>query len=146
MRRLAGDSVLGRYWIVVVVALVLVTAGTLLGALRLRHAPDRAIGHSLPAVPVAASPVKSVLYQLDGDQGAAATVSYLVPGGATRDERVVLPWKYTLDVTDLTASVGVLAQSESGRVRCRISVDGEVRHAAVAETDSAVANCAVPAI
>lgn len=146
MGQSAGGVDARRWWLMLLVIAILLTSGGLIGALRVRHVPDRATGRSLPTVMAAASPVKTVLYSLSGDRGASATVSYLVPGGPTRDRRVVLPWQFSVLVHDITASVGVLAQTDGGRVLCTISVDGQVRNTASAVADSAIAACTVPAI
>ncbi len=135
MRQTSVRVVRRWWWIIGMVAVVLVGSGVLIGALRLRHIPDRAIGHSLPALLVAESPTKTVTYQQNGDRDATAMVSYLVPGGPNRDERVVLPWRHSIRVGDVTASVGVLAQTDGGRLRCAISVEGQVRHTASATTE-----------
>lgn len=133
-------------WMVCVVVGVIAISGMVIGSLRLRDIPDRAIGHSPPAHAMAAPRDRLVEYRLDGDPGRHATVSYLSPDGRVVDIDVALPWRTQAPVRTLTAAVGLAAQTGGNRLRCEIAVDGESRIFHEASTQAAVVNCSVPAV
>ncbi|WP_238420922.1 MmpS family transport accessory protein [Gordonia sp. 'Campus'] len=134
------------WWIVLVVIAVMAVSAFYVGKLRLSEIPDRAIGHS-PAVPQAgAVRDKSIEYEVTGQAGASARVSYIEPGGRVVDDRVSVPWRVVLRTRELTTSAGVLTQSSGGAVSCAVRVNGfeRARQAGSGTGGSTVANCLVP--
>lgn len=135
----------GQRWIVAVIVGVIAVSAAVIGSLRLRDIPDRAIGHSPPPHAVADPRERLIEYLLDGDPGRHALVSYLTPEGHVVDADVVLPWRTQAPISTLTAAVGLAAQTNGSRLRCEIAVDGQSRILREATADAAVVNCSVPA-
>lgn len=136
----------GQRWLVVVVVGVVAASGAVIGSLRLRDIPDRAIGHSPARHAVAEPRERLVEYRLDGEPGRRATASFLAPDGRVVDVEVALPWRAQARLTTLTAAVGLTAQTGGDRLRCEIAVDGASRILREATARAAVVDCAVPAV
>jgi hypothetical protein len=71
---------------------------------------------------------KHVLYEIFGPAGAVADINYLDENAQPQHaDAVTLPWSLML-VTTLTAvSANVVAQGDSDRIGCRVTVNGDVR-------------------
>jgi hypothetical protein len=71
---------------------------------------------------------KRVLYEVFGPAGMVADINYLdADAQPHRLDAVTLPWSLEL-VTTLTAvSANVVAQGDSDRIGCRVTVNGDVR-------------------
>ncbi len=136
----------GQRWLVVTIVGVIAVSAAVIGSLRLRDIPDRAIGHSPTPHAMAAPRHRLVEYRLDGDPGRHAAVSYLAPDGSVVDIDVALPWRTQASVQTLTAAVGLAAQTGGSRLRCEIAVDGHSRVLREASANAAVVNCSVPAV
>ncbi len=128
-------------WVYVTVVVILALTGLFIGRLRLSEIPDLAVGHS-PKPPSLGQPrSRSVVYELGGTEGAAATASYLDASGVNHAVQVRLPWTFALSSQKLTFPSGVTASADRADVSCRVMIDGAVR---AAQQGSSVADCQVP--
>lgn len=132
-----------RHWVTSTVVLVGGVAAAYIASLRMSSIPDLAIGHSPRAALRAQTPEKVIDYRLDGPSGGTATVSYLDEHGVAQTVDPILPWAVQVRAHDLTVAIGVLAQSASGDLACRILIDGAIRAQSQSHDDYPAVNCQV---
>lgn len=135
-----------RGWVALVVALILAFAGLSVSHLRgMFGALHRNSAGSAAAV---IQPLihKRVTYEVFGPATTVASINYLDAGAEPRQVDVrSLPWSYTI-ITRLPAVfANVVAQGDSNRIGCRISVDGELRDQKSSDGLHAQASCLVKA-
>ncbi|GAB5906593.1 MULTISPECIES: MmpS family transport accessory protein [Mycobacteroides] len=128
-------------WVYLVSTAVLCIAGAYIAHLRLSDIPDPAIGHSAKPPVIGKPRDKVVEYRLDGPAGSAITASYLDVDGAVREVSGTLPWQTTLHAKQLVVPAGLVAQSSSGQMSCRITIDGLTRDQSAA--DASAVSCQV---
>jgi len=89
---------------------------------------------------------KRVVYQVFGPDDSTGGVSYLdeetQPAQATFTR---LPWSYTITTTSPAVIGNLVAQGDSDRIGCRITVNGEVKDEHIAIGHHAQAFCLVKA-
>jgi hypothetical protein len=122
--------VLKRFWIpvllVVVVALgayAVVRVRDTLGGNRTASAADGNGGDTKPFNP------KHIAYEITGS-GGSVNLDYLDENGQPhRVDNAALPWSFTIVTTLPSMSANIIAQGEPGvsGLRCRVTVDGQVR-------------------
>ncbi|MGB8403762.1 MAG: MmpS family transport accessory protein [Mycobacterium sp.] len=123
------STVLARIW-VPAVAVVAVTVGAV-AVTQLRGAFGSepiftATGRN--AEPLQPTHVKRVVYEVFGAGGSVGSVNYLDQNAQPVQANFnSLPWTYTVTTTAPAVIASVVAQGDSGRLGCRITVDGEVR-------------------
>lgn len=132
-------------WIYAVVLVVLCTTAFAVARLRLSEIPDPAIGHGWPAPVPGETREKSIAYQVDGIDGAAATLSYFDADGKVVELSTSLPWRLTLHTRALASPSGVLVQTEASPLACRILIDGQIRDEQTAPGPSSAVSCEVAA-
>ncbi len=135
---------LGRVWVplvmVVVVAIGAFTVSRLHGIFGSdMYHPDTANADAI----VQFNP-KRVLYEIFGPAGTVANINYLdADAQPQRADAVTLPWSLML-VTTLTAvSANVVAQGDSDKIGCRITVNGDVRDERSVDAQNALTFCLV---
>jgi hypothetical protein len=131
-------------WPYLVSLAILLAAGGCIADLRSRAVPDKAVGYAsaLPALGQGAE--RTVLYEADGPSGAPARVSYLDENARSHDVDTVLPWREAVRTSSPAVMTGLVVQSKTAGVGCRIVVDGQVRDEQLPNTPATVANCKVP--
>lgn len=71
---------------------------------------------------------KRVTYEVFGPRGTAGSVSYLNKSAQPKEANFTsLPWTYTMTTTTPAVIANVVAQGNSDRIGCRITVNGEVK-------------------
>jgi Mycobacterium membrane protein len=140
-------AMLKRGWVALVVVMV-VSLGSI-GVLRLRgvfgsdpiFSATAGQAEQLPQVNV-----KHVMYEVLGPADTAGSVSYVDkdsrPGQANFSS---LPWRYTIATTMSSVIANVVAQGDSSNLRCRITVNGEVKDEHYSSEHHAQASCLVKA-
>ncbi|MGV0627817.1 MmpS family transport accessory protein [Mycolicibacter minnesotensis] len=128
-------------WVYLVVVATLGAAGAFIAHLRLSDIPDPAVGHSPLPPTVGRLHDKVVEYHLTGPAGTAIFASYLDVDGAVREVSTTLPWQITLRTQHLTVPAGVMAQSDSDPLSCRVVVDGQLRDE---QSSSSTVSCTEP--
>ncbi|BAX93193.1 MmpS family transport accessory protein [Mycobacterium shigaense] len=89
---------------------------------------------------------KFVTYEVDGPPGTSGMVSYIDGNSQAQQERFTsLPWSHTLVTTVPSVFANVVAQGDSSALRCRITVNGELREQQGATGTDATAFCLVKA-
>ena len=121
---------LKRMWILVIIVAVVAIAGFCVERLRgffgsnnetTRPGSGRA-NDTKPFNP------KRVKYEIFGPAGAVATINYLDLDAHPQEvKNATLPWSLTLTTTAPAASANIVAQGNSDRISCRITVNDEVK-------------------
>lgn len=89
---------------------------------------------------------KQLVLEVFGPPGSAARISYFdVDAEPQIIESASLPWSLTFDMTETTAMVNIIAQSDADTVGCRITVDDEVKSERVRQGESAFTFCVLRA-
>lgn len=89
---------------------------------------------------------KVVTYEVFGEPGATADISYLdLDSRPQRVDDAVLPWAVTLSTTLSAVSPNLYAQGKGATLGCRISIDDELKDERTATGVSAMTFCLVKA-
>lgn len=89
---------------------------------------------------------KVVTYEVFGEPGATADISYLdLDSRPQRVDAATLPWSLTLSTTLSAVSPNLYAQGKGSSLGCRISIDNELKDERTATGASALTFCLVKA-
>lgn len=139
-------SVATRMWVLLIVVAVTSVGGFIIYRLhgvfgsQTDTAGETRTGNIVSTIP------KLVVYEVDGPAGSSGMVSYVDEKSQPRQERFsALPWSHTLVTTVPSVFANVVAQGDSSQLRCRITVNGEVREQQIATGADATAFCLVKA-
>ena len=89
---------------------------------------------------------KRVLYEVFGPAGTVGSISYLDENAQPQQaDFMSLPWSYMVTTTLPSMFANVVAQGNSDTIRCRITVNGEVRENQSATGQDAQVFCLVKA-
>ncbi|MCV7067526.1 MULTISPECIES: MmpS family protein [Mycolicibacterium] len=89
---------------------------------------------------------KQLVYEVFGPPGTVANISYFdVDAEPQFVEGASLPWTLKFPMTEATSMVNVIAQGDSNRIGCRITVDDEVKAEKVENGESAFTYCLLKA-
>ena len=120
---------LRRIWMPLVIALVLVVAAFAVDRLHGIFGKSELTrpGSGLANDPAPFNP-KVVVSEIFGPPGTVATVNYLDLNAEPQIARdVTLPWTLELSTTAPAAAANIVAQGDSDKIGCRITVDGVVK-------------------
>lgn len=137
------SELLKRFWVVIVVALAVISAAAVVSRLRTFFDSDQPyVGAALPADVITPINTKRVTYEIVGPADASGRVSYLDVNGKTVESSFSsLPWSATVSTTDPGVLANVVAQGDTAALGCRILVDGKLKVEDFAEGRDAQAFC-----
>jgi Mycobacterium membrane protein len=120
---------LKRAWVLVVVVVAVALGGLAVDRLRGVFGSDKifsATGSS--AEPLVPSHIKQVTYEVYGPSDTTGSVSYLNNNAKPEQANFTsLPWTYTITTTVPAVIANVVAQGNSDKIGCRITVNGEIK-------------------
>jgi hypothetical protein len=138
---------LKRAWVPLVVAVAVALGGVAVGKLRGAFGSEAiftATGSS--AKPLEPSHIKRVEYEVYGPGDATGSVSYLDQNAQPEQANFTsLPWTYTITTTVPAVIANVVAQGDSDKIGCRITVNGEVKDQQSSDGHHAQTSCLVKA-
>lgn len=138
---------LKRAWVPLVVAVAVALGGVAVGKLRGAFGSEAiftATGSS--AKPLEPSHIKRVEYEVYGPGDATVSVSYLDQNAQPEQANFTsLPWTYTITTTVPAVIANVVAQGDSDKIGCRITVNGEVKDQQSSDGHHAQTSCLVKA-
>lgn len=144
MKRISFTSGVRRWWIVLVVAVVVAVAGFCVNRLHgvFGSHNNTAAGGGLSDQTEPFNP-KHITLEVFGDSGAVATINYVDINVQPRQVlNAVLPWSLTMVTTQPGAFSNLVAQGNSDSLGCRILVDGVVKDEKITHHEaSAFASC-----
>lgn len=122
-------NLLKRAWVPLVVVAAIALSGIAVERLRGVFGSDAifsATGSS--AEPLAPFHVKQVTYEVFGPSATAGSVSYLDTSAQPEQaDFAELPWTFTITTTVPAVIANLVAQGDSDKLGCRITVDGVVK-------------------
>ncbi|MGV0746548.1 MmpS family transport accessory protein [Mycolicibacter minnesotensis] len=122
---------LPRLWIPSVLVVVIVVGGFVVIRIRDTFQVDSVARSSdLNAESLQTFNPKRIVYELTGTEGGSASINYLDENGQPNlIDQATLPWSFTVVTTLPSMSANLVAQAstDTGSLRCRVIVDGEVR-------------------
>lgn len=139
---------LSAVWIPLVLVAVLSVSGFAMYGMHGIFGSDMATGGASGAAADQIVPFnpKRVLYEVEGPPGTVGSLSYLDEDAQPqRVDFTTLPWAFQVSTTLPSMFANLVAQGDSGVIRCRITVNGEVREDRVATGQDALAFCLVKA-
>jgi len=127
--RFSPSALVRKFWVVLVVAIVLAVAGFAVHRLRdIFGVHDNRALSSGVADDIKPFNPKHVVYEVYGPPGSTANINYLdVNAQPRRVDDAPLPWTLSVVTTLPSVSVNVVAQSDADEIGCRITVNGEVK-------------------
>lgn len=135
-----------RMWVLVIVVAVTVVGGFIIYRLHGVFGSGSDASAEKRTENIISTIPKFVLYEVDGPPGTSGMISYVDGNSAPRQERFTsLPWSHTVVTTVPSVFANVIAQGDSPELRCRITVNGEVREQQSATGTDATAFCLVKA-
>ncbi|KAB7757861.1 MmpS family transport accessory protein [Mycolicibacterium mucogenicum] len=138
-------AVLARIWVPAVTAAAVTLGAVAVTQLRGAFGSEpifTATGSS--AQPLAPTHVKHVVYEVFGPTGTAGSVNYLDQNAQPVQASFrSLPWTVEISTTAPATIASVVAQGDSNRLGCRITVDGEARQEQSATGRDAQTSCLV---
>lgn len=128
-KKVALSAVVKKTWIVLVIAVVVTVAGFSVNRLRgVFGAHDSKTTSNGLAEDIKPFNPKHVLYEVYGPPGTVANINYLdIDAQPRRVNNVPLPWTLSATTTLSSVSVNIVAQGDSDRIGCRITVNGVVK-------------------
>jgi hypothetical protein len=136
-----------RAWVALVVVVAVVLGGVAVSRLRGVFGSEAiftATGSS--AEPLEPSHLKRVTYEVYGPGDTAGSVSYLDTKAQPQQANFTsLPWTFTITTTVPAVLASVVAQGNSDNIRCRITVNGEVKDERSSAGHYAQTSCLVKA-
>lgn len=85
---------------------------------------------------------KQMVYEVFGPPGTVANISYFDQDTEPQYiTDVSLPWRLQFDIGDATAMGSLMAQGDSDKLGCRITVDGEVKAEKISDNVNAFTSC-----
>lgn len=89
---------------------------------------------------------KILTYEVFGAPGTVANISYFdADTEPTFIEDVSLPWSLEFEISAATAMGSIMAQGDSNRIGCRITVDDEVEDEKISNQVNAFTSCLLQA-
>jgi hypothetical protein len=145
VNRISFTAGVRRWWIVLVVAVVVAVAGfcvyRLHGIFGSHNNTSAGGGISEQTEPF--NP-KHITLEVFGDPGTVATINYVDISVQPRQVlNAVLPWSLTMVTTQPGAFSNLVAQGNSASLGCRITVDGEVKDERIVNEVNAYTFCLV---
>lgn len=121
--------VLGRYWMSIVLAVVVAVTAVAVYRLHGIFGSDNEVMRTgSAALENTGYNPKTVLFEVFGSPGSVATINYLdVHSQPQRVADVPLPWSQTLTTDDPTLYADLRAQGDVDTIKCRITVNGTVK-------------------
>ena len=145
MKKISFTSGVRRWWIALVVAVVVAVAGfcvyRLHGIFGSHNNTSAGGGISEQTEPF--NP-KHITLEVFGDPGTVATINYVDISVQPRQVlNAALPWSLTMVTTQPWAFSNLVAQGNSDSLGCRITVDGEVKDQRIVNEVNAYTFCLV---
>lgn len=117
---------IGRYWIPLVLAVVLTVSGLVIAKLHSIFG-DQSPYAKGDSIKIERINPKVLTYEVFGSAGTNATISYFDTEANVHEVNAVLPWSVTM-VTTLPSVMGnIVVQGDGNRIGCRIVVDKKVQ-------------------
>ncbi|TRW80937.1 transport acessory protein MmpS [Mycolicibacterium sp. 018/SC-01/001] len=134
---------LKKVWIPLVLIVVLAISGLVVSRLHRQFASQNLNANAGAGIEIVQFNPKVMVYDVWGDPGTTAEISYFDPDANVHTLTAPLPWTVTLSTTLPTVSANLMARADGGSVGCRVTVNGAVRDERQADGVDAQTYCLV---
>ncbi len=136
--------VLKRAWIPLVLVVVLAVSALIVSRLHKIFGSQDLNANAGKGIEIVQFNPKVVVYDITGPPGATANINYWDENANTHQVNAApLPWSATISTTLPSVSANIMAQSDSGEISCKITVDGVVREQRSSDGHNAQTFCLV---
>ncbi|WP_156349696.1 MULTISPECIES: MmpS family transport accessory protein [unclassified Mycobacterium] len=136
--------VLKRAWIPLVLVVVLAVSALIVSRLHKIFGSQDLNANAGKGIEIVQFNPKVVVYDITGPPGATANINYWDENANTHQVNAApLPWSTTISTTLPSVSANIMAQSDSGEITCKITVDGVVREQRSSDGHNAQTFCLV---
>lgn len=136
--------VLKRAWIPLVLVVVLAVSALIVSRLHKIFGSQDLNANAGKGIEIVQFNPKVVVYDITGPPGATANINYWDENANTHQVNAApLPWSTTISTTLPSVSANIMAQSDSGEIGCKITVDGVVREQRSSDGHNAQTFCLV---
>ncbi|WP_197506221.1 MmpS family transport accessory protein [Mycobacterium sp. ACS4054] len=136
--------VLKRAWIPLVLVVVLAVSALIVSRLHRIFGSQDLNANAGKGIEIVQFNPKVVVYEITGPPGATANINYWDENANTHQVNAApLPWSTTISTTLPSVSANIMAQSDSGEISCKITVDGVVREQRNSDGHNAQTFCLV---
>ena len=140
----AVTRVLKRAWIPLVLVVVLAFSALIVSRLHKIFGSQDLNANAGKGIEIVQFNPKVVVYDITGPPGATANINYWDEDANTHQVNAApLPWSTTISTTLPSVSANIMAQSDSGEISCKITVDGVVREQRNSDGHNAQTFCLV---
>lgn len=137
---------LERLWIVLVIVPVAVIGSLVIYRFHGVFGADGAAVAGGAGGEIVSTVAKYVTYEVYGPEATSGMVSYVDERAQSQEAAFdSLPWSLTLTTTQPSVFANVMAQGDSHKLGCRITVNGDLRDEQQSDGHSAAAFCVVKA-
>lgn len=135
---------LKRAWIPLVLVVVLAVSALIVSRLHKIFGSQDLNANAGKGIEIVQFNPKVVVYDITGPPGATANINYWDENANTHQVNAApLPWSTTISTTLPSVSANIMAQSDSGEITCKITVDGVVREQRSSDGHNAQTFCLV---
>ncbi|OBH11506.1 hypothetical protein A5695_18905 [Mycobacterium sp. E1747] len=135
---------LKRVWIPLVLVVVLSFSALIVSRLHKIFGSQDLNANAGKGIEIVQFNPKVVVYDITGPPGATANINYWDENANTHQVNAApLPWSTTVSTTLPSVSANIMAQSDSGEISCKITVDGVVREQRSSDGHNAQTFCLV---
>lgn len=138
-----GTRRLGKFWIPLVLIVVLAVAGLVVSRLHGAFASKDLNANAGAGIEIVQFNPKVVVYEVYGAPGDAAQIGYFDPDAKVHQVTAPLPWSVTLSTTLPTVFASLVARADGQQIGCRVTVNGTVREEQSADGINAQTYCLV---
>ncbi|WP_197503717.1 MULTISPECIES: MmpS family transport accessory protein [unclassified Mycobacterium] len=136
--------VLKRAWIPLLLVVVLALSALIVSRLHKIFGSQDLNANAGKGIEIVQFNPKVVVYDITGPPGATANINYWDENANTHQVNAApLPWSATISTTLPSVSANIMAQSDSGEISCKITVDGVVREQRSSDGHNAQTFCLV---
>ncbi|WP_198048992.1 MmpS family transport accessory protein [Mycobacterium triplex] len=138
------SQVLKRAWIPLLLTVVLAVSALVVSRLHRIFGSEDLNANAGKGIEIVQFNPKVVVYEISGPPGATANINYWDENANTHQvDNAPLPWSITISTTLPSVSANIMAQSDSNRINCKITVDNVVRDQQSADGHNAQTFCLV---
>ena len=138
-----GLSKLGRFWIPLVLVVVLAISALVVSRLHSKFGSEDLNANTGGGVEIVQFNPKVLVYEVYGAPGDTAQISYFDPDANVHAVTAELPWSVTLSTTLPAVSASLMARADGDQIGCRVTVDGTIREEQSADGINAQTYCLV---
>ncbi|OBH11692.1 hypothetical protein A9X03_26435 [Mycobacterium sp. E1715] len=133
-----------RAWIPLLLVVVLAVSALIVSRLHRIFGSQDLNANAGKGIEIVQFNPKVVVYDITGPPGATANINYWDENANTHQVNAApLPWSTTISTTLPSVSANIMAQSDSGEISCKITVDGVVREQRSSDGHNAQTFCLV---